>query len=150
MSFLQYPYCHPNMRYTRPIALIAFFFVCLSCGSGRENVDPQTYQHYKKTLAEEEKENPLSFLSVTGDNKKNLVGQTVIHGKILNRGTIVSYKDVRIKMLCYKNEKLVEEHEDVVHDIIKPNSTINFKTRYRLPKGTDSVALSVMHAAIAE
>jgi hypothetical protein len=53
-------------------------------------------------------------------------------------------------MLCFKNNKLVEEHEDVIEDIIKPNSTKGFKTRYRLPKGTDSIALSVMSATVVE
>ena len=53
-------------------------------------------------------------------------------------------------MLCFKNNKIVEGHEDVIHDVIKPNSTMDFKTRYCLPKGTDSISLSVMNAITAQ
>ena len=49
-------------------------------------------------------------------------------------------------MVCYKNGIRVEEHEDVMPDIIKPGGTKNFKIKYHLPKGTDSLALSVMSA----
>jgi len=40
------------------------------------------------------------------------------------------------------------EHEDVNDDVIKSNSINNFKIKYRLPKGTDSIALSVMSASV--
>lgn len=45
---------------------------------------------------------------------------------------------------------MLEEHEDLVDDIVKPNTAEDFKTKYRLPKGADSIALSVMSAAVAE
>jgi len=101
-------------------------------------------------MKQKEKKHPLQFLHVEGDNKKNIIGQTVIHGTIYNKATIASYKDVRIKMLCYKDGKMVEEHEDVLDDVIKPNTDNDFKTRYRLPKGTDSIDLSVMSASVAD
>ena len=43
-------------------------------------------------------------------------------------------------------ERRVEEHEDVMPDVIKPGTVRNFKIKYRLPKGTDSLALSIMSA----
>jgi len=132
------------------LSLFVAAIFSLSCGGSNKKFDEQSYEQHKESLASREKKNPLSFLSVEGDNKKNLIGQTVIRGKISNKATISSYKDVRIKMLCYKNDKLAEEHEDVIDDVIKPNSTTNFKTRYRLPKGTDSIALSVMSATVVE
>lgn len=128
---------------------IAAILLC-SCGSSEKKFDKQSYEEHKESLAEKEKKNPLNFLSVTGDNKKNLIGQTVIRGKISNKATVSAYKDVRIKMLCYKDDKLVIEHEDVIDDVIKPNSTKDFKTKYRLPKGTDSIALSIMSATVVE
>src|SRR5215813_6634092 len=121
-----------------------------SCGNSEKKFDQQSYQQHKESLADKEKKNPLAFLIVSGDSKKNLIGQTVIHGKITNKATVCSYQDVRIKMLCYKDHKMVEEHEDLIDDIVKPNTAINFKTHYRLPKGTDSVALSAISASIAE
>jgi hypothetical protein len=45
---------------------------------------------------------------------------------------------------------MMEEHEDVIDAVIKPNNEKKFKTKYRLPKGTDSIHLSVMNATLAE
>ena len=125
-------------------------FLLVSCSGSEKKFDAQSYEQHKENLAGKEKKNPLTFLSVTGDDKKNIIGQTVVRGKISNKATISSYKDVRIKMLCYKDNKIIVEHEDVIDDVIKPNSTNNFKIKYRLPKGTDSIALSVMSASVAE
>ena len=121
-----------------------------SCGNNEKAFETESYEEHKESLQEREKKNPLQFLHVSGDDKKNLIGQTVIKGTIQNKATVVSYRDVRIKMLCYKNTRMVEEHEDVIPDILKPNTKKDFKSRYRLPKGTDSIALSVMSAAVAE
>ena len=125
-------------------------FLLTSCGSSEKKFDSQSYEQHKESLAEKEKKNPLSFLTVNGGNKKNIIGQTVVHGRISNKATVSSYKDVRIKMLCYKDTKRVEEHEDVIGDVIRPGATNDFKIKYRLPKGTDSIALSVMSADVAE
>src|SRR5438876_11774985 len=108
---------------------IATIFL-LSCGE--KNFDQQSYEQHKESIAGKEKKKPLLFLSVTGYNKKNIIGQTVIYGKIVNKATVCAYKDVRIKMLCFKNNKIAEEHEDIVNNIIKANSITDFKTRYRL------------------
>jgi hypothetical protein len=138
------------MLYKSILILFVAAIFLLSCSGSAKKFDEQSYEQYKENLASKEKKNPLTFLSVAGDNKKNLIGQTVIRGKISNKATISSYKDVRVKMLCYRNNKLVEEHEDVIDDVIKPGSTKDFKTRYRLPRGTDSISLSVMSATIVE
>jgi hypothetical protein len=137
-----------NMKYI----LFAFLIILIggSCGANAEKTDEKTYAEQKESLEQKEKKHPLQFLEVKGDNKKNILGQTVIHGTIYNKATIASYKDVRIKMLCYKDGKMIEEHEDVINDIIKPNSDNNFKTKYRLSKGTDSINLSVMSASIVD
>ncbi len=135
------------MKYFFSILVLIFFF---SCGSSEIQSEAETYEKAKESLSDKEKNNPLKFLNVTGDDKKNLIGQTVISGTVINSATVIAYKDIRIKMLSYKDGKMVEEHEDVIDDIVKPGSTKSFKTRYRLPKGTDSIALSVMSAAVAD
>lgn len=120
---------------------------CLAClFSCKEKFDSKTYAENKISLAQREKEHPEQFLQVSSDNKKNLFGITVVKGTIVNTASVAAYKNTRIKMLCYKNGIRVEEHEDVMPDIIKPGSTKTFKTKYHLPKGTDSLAFSVMSA----
>ena len=135
------------MKYFFSILLFVF---TASCGAGNnEKTATQTYEKAKESLLDKEKKNPLQFLTVHGDDKKNLIGQTVVRGTIINNATVAAYKDVRIKMLCFKDGSMVEEHEDIIDDIVKPSSSRDFKTRYRLPKGTDSIALSIMDASLA-
>lgn len=136
------------MKFIPAICLI--FSILVSCSSNEKKLDEESYTAQKESLEQKEKKHPLQFLRVEGDNKKNIIGQTVIRGTIYNNATVASYKDVRIKMLCFKDGKMVEEHEDTIDDVIKPNSDNDFKTKYRLPKGTDSIHLSVMSASIAE
>lgn len=130
-----------------------FFCVCTiillfsSCTSSEEKLDETSYSEQKESLEVTEKKHPLKFLSVAGDDKKNIIGQTVVRGTIYNKATVVAYKEVRVKMLCYKGGIMVEEHEDVIEEIIKPGTEKDFKTKYRLPKGTDSIYLSVMSAS---
>ena len=133
---------------TSSLFVLMILPACSSGDAAAEN--EQSYVEQKESLEAKEKKHPLKFLVVKGDDKKNLIGQTVIRGTITNKASIVAYTDIRVKMLCYKNGAMAEEHEDVIDEVIKPNASISFKTKYRLPKGTDSIALSVMNAAIAE
>lgn len=129
------------MKYLLAVFYIACIFSC------KEKYDDKTYQQNKISLAQRESEHPEQFLKLSTDDKKNLFGTTVIKGKIVNTASVAAYKNTRIKMLCYKNGIRVEEHENVMPDIIKPGATKNFKIKYHLPKGTDSLALSVMSAS---
>lgn len=122
------------------VICLIFLFSC------KEKFDTKTYQENKVSLAQRESTHPEQFLKVSSDDKKNLFGATVIKGKIVNTASVSIYKNTRIKTLCYKNGIRVEEHEDVIPAIIKPGTVKNFKIKYHLPKGTDSLALSVMSA----
>ena len=112
----------------------------------KQKFDAKTYTENKASLAVKEQSHPQEFLKIYADDKKNLFGATVVKGKVQNNASICGYKNTQIKMLCYHNNIRVEEHEDVLSDIIKPGTSKNFKTRYHLPKGTDSIALVVMNA----
>ena len=126
-----------------------FFFasVCMVCLLAcHDSFDNKTYSSNKQSLAQRESENPAQFLRISSDDKKNLFGATVVKGKVVNTASVVAFKNTRIRMLCFSNGVRVEEHEDVIPDIIKPGTVKNFKTKYHLPKGTDSLSLSVMSA----
>ena len=107
----------------------------------------KTYEKTKESLEEKEKKNPAAFLTVTGNDKKNILGQTVIKGKIFNNAKIATYKDVELKLRFYsKTGALLEEDIETVYDNITPGSTKSFKSKYFTPKGTDSVSLIVVGA----
>lgn len=128
------------MKYLLVITCIITAFSC------KEKFDTKTYEENKVSLAQRESKHPEQFIKLSSDDKKNLFGTTVIKGTIVNTASVAAYKNTRIKMLCYNNGIRVEEHEDVMPDIIKPGSSKSFKIKYHFPKGTDSLALSVMGA----
>ncbi len=112
----------------------------------KQKFDTKAYTENKASLAQNEQSHPQEFLKIFADDKKNLFGATVVKGKVVNNAFVCGYRNTRIKMLCFKNNIRVEEHEDILADIIKPGNYKNFKTKYHLPKGTDSIALIVMNA----
>ena len=125
------------------VFVLAASLILFSC---KEKFDTKTYQENKQSLEQREVLHPEQFLKISADDKKNLFGTTIVKGKIVNTASVATYKNARVKMLCYKNGIRVEEHEDVVPQIIKPGTVKNFKTKYHLPKGTDSLALFIMSA----
>ena len=125
----------------------AFCLVVFSCRNEPRPLDKINYEQSKENIALNEKNNPLDFLKIIGNGHKNVFGKTITKSVITNYASLYSYTDVRVKMLCYDaNANMLEEHEDILTNIIKPLSSIDFKTKYHLPKGVDSIALSIMSA----
>ncbi|MFY7898623.1 MAG: hypothetical protein ACOVNY_00475 [Chitinophagaceae bacterium] len=132
---------------------IALFSICTFISCNNEDVssdkfDKDSYQKSKESLAEKEKSSPKTFLKITGTDKRRwLFGTTIYKGTIENTATTVAYKDVRVKLLYFNEEKeQVANHEELLDEIIEPNASINFKAKYKTPKGTDSVYAYIMSA----
>lgn len=133
------------------IFLLYFLCIVTSCKNDPAFIDTKAYEEQKQGLADKEQSKPLAFLYVKSEHRKNWIGQTVVSGTVTNIATVSSYKKVRLKMLCYDTtDKMVEEHEDVLDAIIKPNNEREFKLRYRLPRGTDSIHVSIMSAEVVK
>ena len=90
-------------------------------------------------------------MTVTGNNKHNLIGQMVIKGTIVNKATVAVYKDVDVQLDFYsKTGALLETDKETVYETIHPGQSKSFKTKYFAPRGSDSVALKVLDAKIVE
>lgn len=132
--------------------IIIHAFLCGSlftaCKSGNEEKKTEdTYKKVTLTVEEMEKKEPIRFLSVTGGNRRNILGQTVIKGTIKNNAKIVAFKDVEIKLSFYsKTGALLEEDKETIFENIPPGESKNFKSKYFAAKGTDSVAMKVTGA----
>jgi len=134
------------------IILSTILFGCSTTDkeANQHTIDKQDYQQQKESLLSKEKKSPKSFLSITGKDHRNILGQTVYKGVIHNAATVCSYKNVRVKLLYYKNDgSLVTNHEEQFDETVKPGDDIEFKAKYKTPRGTDSVAASIM-SAVAE
>ena len=136
------------MKFIGALLIIA---CCITAACNNENkyeiVPTDKYEKSKASLAELEKKSPSAFLSVSGTDKKNLLGQTVINGTIFNTARIVSYKDIELKLSFFsKTGTLLQEDTDVIYESINPGGSKRFKSKYFTPKGTDSVSIKVAGA----
>ena len=135
------------MKHLFPIFLLLLLFSCKEKAK-EQKFDEKTYEVVKETLADREKKNPARFLSVVNKDRKNLIGQTVVKGTITNHATIISYKDVLLKLSFFsKTGVKLDEGNETIYEQLKPSETIKFKTKYFAPKGTDSVAVKVISAS---
>ena len=127
------------------------FISCSEDDSSKAEKEKDSYEAAKESLQDKEIKNPQNFLIVAGHDRHNLVGQTVVKGTITNKATVATYKDVDVKLDFYsKTGTLLESDKETIFEIIAPGQSKNFKTKYFAPKGTDSVALAVTGAKVAE
>lgn len=125
--------------------------VLFACNGSQtsEKVEKETYQINKNALLTKEVKEPAMFLTVSGNSKKNIIGQTVVKGTLTNKASIATYKDVDLKLFFYSRTKtLLETDKETIYLILEPGESRGFKTKYFAPKGTDSVALQVLGAKV--
>ena len=133
-------------------AALAIILLALSaCSSGdkksSDNKTKDQYEQTKENLGETEKKNPELFITVSGHDKHNLIGQTVVKGTLVNNAKVSSFKDVDLEISFYsKTGALLEKDKETIYETLSPGDSKNFKTKYFAPKGTESVALKVMGA----
>lgn len=136
------------MKNKLPI-IIVIILILNACSNNDKTASKakDKYEQTKETLEETEKKSPTRFLAVSGHDKRNLIGQTVIKGSLTNNAKVVSYKDVDIELTFFsKTGALLEKDHEIIYETIAPGNSTNFKTKYFAPKGTDSVALKVVKA----
>ena len=130
--------------------LLTLVIVLLMAACKSQKSESKTNDQYKSsklTIEQIEKKSPIQFLSVTGKDKHNLIGQTVVKGEIVNKATVVTYKDVSVSIKFFsKTGAVLEEDEEVIYDEVKPGSSINFKSKFFAPKGTDDVKMKITKA----
>ncbi len=133
-----------------PLFLLFGLIIITSCKTKQsKNETKDKYENSKLTIEEVEKKSPERFLSVTGKDKHNIIGQTVVKGTITNKATVVAYKDVAILISFFsKTGALLEEDEEVIYETLKPGTNNNFKSKYFAPKGTDNITMKIKTAGV--
>ena len=135
------------MKYFFSLLIAIVLFGCSSKDQQAGKLDKKGYKEQKESLLEKERKSPKEFLTLIGTDKRNFWGQTVYRGVIHNDATVCSYKSIRVKLLYYKTDgTLVTNHEEQFDETVKPGDDIEFKAKYKTPRGTDSVTASIMSA----
>ena len=133
--------------------LFATILFVVGCKDKEKKQDAKTdkYETSKMTISEIESKNPKKFLKVEGRDKHNLIGQTVVKGKISNTATVVAYKDVTVKISFFsKTGTLLEEDEETIYNEVKPGETLEFKSKFYAPKGSSDVKLNIINAKVSK
>jgi hypothetical protein len=123
--------------------------ILIACNSSDKKAEKakDKYEETKETVQQMEKKNPERFLKVTGHDKHNILGQTVIKGNLSNLATVAVYSDINLELSFYsKTGALLEKDNEIIYETLKPGQDTDFKTKYFAPKGSDSVALKVLGA----
>jgi hypothetical protein len=126
------------------ITASVILFSCNVKGKDSAGKEDNDYEKSKESLEQREQKNPTKFITVDGDKKKNLIGQTVVKGEVFNNAKIVMYKDVDVKISFYsKTGTILEEDHETVFENIAPGKSAKFKAKMFTPKGADSVSFKV-------
>lgn len=133
------------------LILISFAFCSCNSKTDKEKKEATKYEEAKESLEDMEKKNPKKYLVVEGHDRRNLVGKTVITGTISNKATVAKFKDIDIELSFYsKTGALLERDHEVIYETIEPGDNTDFKTKYRAPRGTDSVGLKIYAVKVSE
>ena len=127
--------------------LAAFLLLGCNSRSKKEAAAKDSYEKAKESLEQSEKNTPLAFLSVSSRDKHNLIGQMVIHGAISNNAKIAVYKDIELELSFYsKTRVLLEKDHETIYELIAPGKSVDFKSKYYAPTGTDSIGIRIVDA----
>lgn len=108
-------------------------------------------EELKAELISRERENPTRYLDVTGTYRKNLIGETVLEGKITNTATLAVFKDVVIKASYMgPSGTIISEENFTKYQLIYPRGAIEFKFKTFAPKQTETVSINIEGASPAE
>jgi hypothetical protein len=134
-----------------PVLLFVTVVMVSACNSSEKKTEAvkDKYEATKETLGDTEKKNPRLFITVSGHDKRNLIGQTVVKGTLNNTAKVASYKDVEIRLFFYsKTGTLLTEEPETIFESIAAGKSVDFKSKYFAPKGTDSISIKIMGAKV--
>ncbi|HEX2684876.1 MAG TPA: hypothetical protein VHL77_13115 [Ferruginibacter sp.] len=131
------------------LCLLSLGFTACTSSDEKAAKAKDKYEQTKESLGDTEKKNPKQFLTVEGQDRKNLLRQTVIKGTITNHATVAKFKDVDVEITFFSKTGaiLLRDHE-VIYETIAPGGEQDFKTKIKAPIGSDSIALKIYAAKV--
>jgi hypothetical protein len=100
-------------------------------------------------LEAREKNDPASYLTFRYTQTKNLVGETVLQGKITSSAKIATFKDAVLYITGYsKTGSKVDTWEETVYETFPPGQDIDVKVKLALPKSVKEVEVAIQDASV--
>jgi hypothetical protein len=109
-----------------------------------------TYNERVKSVDEIERENPLRFLSASGDYKENFWGDKIkVNCTIYNSATVVTYKDVVVRITYYtKSDTSIGSENYTIYEVFPPNSGKTIKLKINNYTNTSYINWEVVSADV--
>ena len=129
------------------ITIIFLSVLFFSCNSANNQHPSAQYEQKKASLGEMEQGSPLRFLKVKGSYHGNLLNQTIVEGEVINKATLTAYKNVKLLIIFRDKEgTIIEKDKELLDDIMKPNTSTDFKIKTRHVKGISSASFDIIDA----
>lgn len=124
------------------VLVIAGCTAILSCDS---NASSASYTETAMSLEEKERSSPTLFLyDEQGTYRKNIFGEWVIEGVVVNSAKIAAYKDAVLSVSFYsKTDTFLGTKEHTVYEIFAPQSTRSYKIKVY---GPDAIGIEITDA----
>lgn len=136
---------NPVMKKTLSVLLVSMVFA--ACDSANNQRPSTNYETKKTSLEDMERESPLKFLKITASHRGNLINQEVVEGEVINKATLMTYKNIEIRISFLDNEGgVIEKQKHTLDDVIKPNSSVDFKIKTGHIKGAASISADIISA----
>ncbi|GAA0876563.1 hypothetical protein GCM10009118_29730 [Wandonia haliotis] len=131
------------------LVLVSTFMSCGSeSSSSMYSNEEVSYQETKVTLEDQEKTSPLRFLTDDGTYRKNLLGEWVLEGSILNSAKIATYKDVVLEVRYYsKTNTLLGTERHTIYEFFPAGSSKRYKIKTNGFKGTKKLGWDIISAS---
>jgi hypothetical protein len=112
------------------------------------NSNGSNYNEQKMTIEQTEKSVPLRFLSVEGNYNESFWGTKFkLKGKVTNRATVASYKDLIMRITYYsKTNSVIGSKDYTIYQIFQPNIVTSFKLDVENYKDVESIELDIVGA----
>lgn len=133
----------------KTLLLFSCLSILLACNNGSNS--RTSYNETKLSLEEQEKLNPLSFLSADGTYRKNLFGAFVMDGTIRNQASVAVYKDPVITFHFYsKTGTHLGDESRVWYEFIEPGKSFSYNVKITGYGAATTVKMDLTGAKAAE
>jgi len=101
----------------------------------------------KTSLQSQEISSPTSFLEFKTDAHKNLLGQWVIEGTIMNSATLATYKNILVKLTYVDVDgKTISKENQAIEGDIRAGGSLDFKIKRPNIRDARNVVVSLVSA----
>ena len=134
------------------IMILSAPIILQSCEGGRSEEEQEAIlKEVEESLTPEykEKNNPRDYLKSKGTHRKNLLGEWVLEGRIANRETVTTYKDIQLEVTFYsKTKSALGTEYHTVYEYFRPGKSTPYKIKTFGYKNTKSIGVSINYDSV--